>query len=340
MKFKKIMALSLTSVMLLSFAGCNKKGVETVVTANESEVGAGLYLNALLESHSELFSRTGKEDKELLDLTYQDKKGSEWISEQSVMLAKVYLVLDKEMEASGISLTEEEKLQVKNQLEMLMMYNESYYKDNGIGEKSLETYLNNTTKLLALFKKQYDTNGITPVSDADLKAFDKDNTTKVQMYQFPLVNKNNKAISADQKSQIEVLVTEMASKANAGEDLNALLTSYTEQIDKIRGVDPTIAGLTDEFISKNRTDGSFTEALRTQIIQTTDKNAQVNIDEEFITVYKVADFTEEDFASRRDTILSDMKKDEYVQFLLNKYKDTPFVVNEEAVSYYTPDKIK
>ena len=75
--FKKIIALALAALMLLSFAGCHKKD-EVAVTIGDVEFTSAYYMCALInadsEAKSKVYENLTEEEQQSGDIDYYSKK--------------------------------------------------------------------------------------------------------------------------------------------------------------------------------------------------------------------------------------------------------------------------
>ncbi|MEE1074274.1 MAG: hypothetical protein U0K93_02210 [Acutalibacteraceae bacterium] len=177
--FKKIIALALAALMLLSFAGCHKKD-EVAVTIGDVEFTSAYYMCALInadsEAKSKVYENLTEEEQQSGDIDYYskkiDKKGFvEWVEDTAIDNLKTI--------AAYKTLCKENKIEVKEEdLSNAKMYASyywssygyaAYFEPNGVSQDTYTKYMEDSYYSEAYFEHLYGAEGEKAVAGDEVK---------------------------------------------------------------------------------------------------------------------------------------------------------------------------
>ncbi len=176
--FKRLIALTLALLMVLSFAGCHKKD-EIAVTIGDVEFTSAYYMCALINADSEAKSKVYEElteEEQQQEIDYYSKKIDDkdfvsWVEDTALDNLKTvaaYKILCKENEIEP----SEEDL---NNAEMYATYYwssygyQAYFEPNGVGEATYKQYMKDSYYAETYFEHLYGAEGEKAISAEDIK---------------------------------------------------------------------------------------------------------------------------------------------------------------------------
>ncbi len=176
---KKIIALALAALMLLSFAGCHKKD-EVAVTVGDVEFTSAYYMCALINADSEAKSKVHEnlteEEQQSGDIDYysqkiDDKDYVEWVEDTAMDSLKTI--------AAYKTLCKENKVEVKEEdLSNAKMYASyywsnygyaAYFEPNGVSQDTYTKYMEDSYYSEAYFEHLYGAEGEKAVAEDEVK---------------------------------------------------------------------------------------------------------------------------------------------------------------------------
>lgn len=202
-KMKKLAAASLAIVCAASMSGCSDSGY--IGTVNGIQIPNGMYLfyvavNGYNEAASQIKEEQGDEsgtaEVTVFNNTIEGKSASAWLKDYAVTKLRRYAAVEDLFAQYSLSLTDEEKTEIEDNLKSLDndlgMYAQYYglpdgissfgehYESMGIGKSSLRMISENSYKENHVFLNQYDTDGLTPVSDDEINTYITENYAAVK----------------------------------------------------------------------------------------------------------------------------------------------------------------
>lgn len=191
--FKKIAAASLAIVCAASMTGCADSGY--IGTVNGIQIPNGLYLFYIAVNGYNDAKTQIKEERDsdstaevtVFNNTIEGKTASAWLKDNAVEDLRRFAAVEDLFSQYGLTLTDEELTKISDSMNSLDddlgMYAQyyglpdgissygAYYENLGIGKSSLRMFSENSYKENHVFLHNYDTDGLTPVSDDEINTY-------------------------------------------------------------------------------------------------------------------------------------------------------------------------
>ncbi len=219
-KMKKIFSMLLAIVMMCTlFAGC---GDDAVIKVGGREFTEDTYLASVAYANMYLSNQTGTSYADALDEEFDGKKGIDILKEQAEDLLKQMEASRKVAKSAGISLDDADKKMLDDQKKAdveSMGGRKIFIEDleaQGLNEEFYD-YMMESSLLYSKFSQSFDVSPAEVVSIAEQGGY-------VRV-------KHVLVMTAEGGSDVEAkkaLATEIAAKASAGEDFDALIKQYGE----------------------------------------------------------------------------------------------------------------
>lgn len=369
---KKITAVFLAVLMIMSISGCSTKP-EWSYKTDDNEMQIGVYIYALYTAYNQAATYASSAEgydaeKSFLNLTITDDDGvtavaKDWIVDTAKKLTKNILTIEEEFEARGLTLTSEEETAAKESADNdwnLGPYYEMYlsygmmptpYKDilepHGVSYESFEraSYMA-SAKQTALFEEIYINDEETAVSTEDLTNYFTENYTSYSYLSVRLADSATDdagsttytAMSDEDIAEIESTLQSYADNINSGAG------TFTEQMVEYTALkelesDPSTSAV------ENLEDSSLNEDVVAALKELEEGTASlVKIGEAenayYYLIYKapiadsIADYIEDETNSFN--ILSAMKSDEFQDMLTTTAESLGIQENTSVVNSYKP----
>ena len=389
-----VMALACTAAL----AGCADTG--TIMTVGGVEIRNGVYLQKELAACSDARTKASEqkeeagdtsEIKDLFALKVDGKSASDWVKEQTMLSIRKYAAVEKLCESKGVTLTDEELASIN--ADVSSMWNDDnyyaqyiygtntfgeYYDSIGIGKESLKQSYINEGLSDKLFLHYYDTDGETPVSDADFDAYLKENYAAVKLIELEYDDYAGIALEDDadiqavkdkaqsyvdrlnsgesfaqikyeydlENAQNEAKVDAIDSYGELSAETGESLPDYDKYIeDAVNAAAAEKAESDDELITVIGKDSSSFDTEITDYIWSAADDAKASLFEtsDSICVVVRSDVTaaEQWKSNNRTSVLKNMKGDEYDELIAAEGAGYSVESNDYLVNTkYAPEKIK
>ena len=252
---KKLVAAICAVAITLSVAGC--ADVSTIGSIDDQTINAGIYLlyeqSAISEAQQEVddqLKAMGTDSSKVEDFSYfnynvQDKTYSQYVQDRTLEQVKQYVAIQKKFDELKLTLTDEEKDNVKTSVKKMWDTEISYYgystgktygqnyEAGGISKKSYEAVQLVNKMSEKVFDAYYEKNGISATDEKDIATYFYDNYGRFQIIQVSLTEGNGDKITTDEgkkakKEQAQGYVDRIL----AGEDYETVYHEYEDLVAK------------------------------------------------------------------------------------------------------------
>ena len=339
----KMTALMLVLVLAVALTGCHMTTPATVLTVQETEIPAGLYLMYQLQAYSTASGKLAAGETDVLKATIEEKPAAEWIHEETLRLARRYAHIENEFAAAGLTLSSEELASANTQIATSWKNSEELLGGNGIGQESYGLFYLNETKYEKLLTAYIEENSDS-ISDADAKAYMDSIYSHVQTASLPVTDTDSVAVSEENLAAINALAEELKGKLAADGDMDELAPDYLEQAFEICGREYTdevpAQYVTTTFVNEDYT--SFPEDMLAEILAAKVGDAGVYMLNVTPFIWqKVPNYTSDaDFDAYRDAMVNNMAVEAFDEIISADSAALEVVENASAVNAYSVKKIK
>ena len=348
MKFwKRITAAFLAVCMTLPFAACSGD-TSWVYDYDDIQITSGMYIAFTMSAYSQVSQQDGYDsEKAILDQTIEDKSATEWIRERASAMADEYVATLRKFDELGLSLNENDEKDIDNTVNSYWEKYGDMYESNGVGKASYRKLIEAQNKRYQVFLKYYGEGGLEEVPVSELETHFKENFASVNILSISLTAGDD--LTDEQKEENETRkekANEYAELLNSGEktfpevyDMWQHYLLKTEHSDDEKLQDEMDMST---YIQKDSTSPS--EKIVKSIFSDVaiDGDAKVLTSDSALYVVKRYDVMkdEKNLEDMRETVLSDIKSDDFLEMLQGWSKDYTRTTNDSAYNRYDPKNIK
>ena len=239
-KFRNIAAASFAVVCAVSLTGCSDTGF--IGTVNGMQIPTGMYIYQLeVAGYSEASSKITEEKGDSLGTaevtvfteTIDGKSADQWLKDYALDKVKRYAAVESLFSEYGLTLPAEDQESVNNYIKSMdndlgyyaQYYGidessfSEYYEKRGISKDTMRKLSENSYKEKYVFLHNYDKDGLTPVSDDEIKKYATENYAAVKLLKLDFTDYQGLSLQDDaDKQKIRDLAQSYADRANSGED--------------------------------------------------------------------------------------------------------------------------
>lgn len=246
--FMRAAAASLAIVCAASMCGCSDSGY--VGTVNGIQIPNGLYIylvaeKGYYEARSEITEEQadtiGTGEVTVFTETIGGKTASDWLKDYAREQLKRYAAVEALFSEYGLTLSDEDIAAINDSMNALEndlgMYAQYYgieessfmehYENMGIGKASLRSFRENLYKENAVFLHNYDTDGLTPVTNEEINAYITENNASVKLLKLSFTDYQGLLLDTDEEIQeVKDLAQRYVDHYNANGDWLAIQYDY------------------------------------------------------------------------------------------------------------------
>lgn len=368
--FKKVAAVLLAAVMIVLSAGCTPISLskEWSYKYGDDQLSIGVYIYSLYQAYSQAQSYAEKNedyssDKSFMSLEITDDDGNkkvakDWILEEADKITKSILAVDSELAKYDITLDTATKDEAKKTAQSTwdMGAYASYGYFDPLSKKlepygvSFESFYTSSyeamAKQSALFNALYGKGGAKEVKDDELKSYVKENYTDYKYLPVNLYttetddsgNSTNTALSDDDKKKVENELKQYAEQITGGKAFGDAVSEYM----KANSITEDTSKSATENLENSSIGDEIKEKLK-KMKEGTAETLQVGDGDsaQIYLIYKgkindAADSYISD-STNRSNVLSEMKSDEFNNYIDEIAASLDVEINSAQVNRYAPD---
>lgn len=232
---KKILVLMTVAVMALCLVGCGD--TTWVMKADDTVINSGIYIYYQTQGYMEAVYTLASEDinyyyyylygYSLLDDTIDDQTVADYICEYALDMCKQMVVTDKLFNELGLELSDDTLAIIDNEVKTTWSSSSEHLEELGISKASLEAVITSAYKEDMVFDAYYEIGGIKGTTEETINSYLEDEYARIKVIEFNFAESADDAIDADVKQAQLDLANAYLDRANAGEDMNALIDEYS-----------------------------------------------------------------------------------------------------------------
>ena len=345
----RLMAMLLCLTML--FSGCTI-GSDTSWVYRQGDVvmPAGVYLTCQISAISDAYAIHGDSaisTAELFKQTIEGEPATQWVEKRTASYAKRYFLVEQRFNDMGLVYDEILAATAEYTVESTWAQFSPTYTKNDIAKASLAKAIENSTKLQEIFSAIYGEGGERAVSeDVLIEEYQKTylNVNAFSIPKFASVPETTEKTIDELNAEMKVLADTSLARLESGDKIETLAFEVEKAQAEIFGDDPATVEIYPEgslHIFIPAAYSAYYEPELLEAIAATENDAYAMIETEFaFYVFKKLDATADGgFDYYRETVLFDLKMDEFSNELLAEADALSVDVNSAAVRTYKPSKI-
>lgn len=357
---KKISAAAAVALMALSLASCGK---DTTWGANidGTQLRAGMLIYFQSNAVSEAGQYMEEGDTDVLAITIDDKPAKDWINDKVVKDMREYVAVEKKFDELGLSFAENEDKAVSNTVDQWWEYVGEYFESIGVSKQSYLDAALNDKKRSMIFDHYYAEGGELAVSDDEIKNYLTENNARIKYIAMPLKDGEGNLLKSEGKAELKEMAQGYIERAKNGESFETIEKEYNDYYDSLvaaangtetqidLGTDTSDSDSTDEtaevsygsVITKESTypsEKAVEEAWKLNAGEYTLVEDDDN--ENYYIVYRMDLFADETyFDNQKDSVLHELKDDEFDATVSGWTEGQSVEVNQAAVDRYKLEKL-
>ena len=348
---KKASAAVLAAALCLSLASCGDTSY--IAQAEGETIPAGIYILAQYYALGEAQSTEGYDStlEDIWDNQLDGKPLETWVNDRAVELLQRYVEVEKEFVDQGLELDQDTLDSIATQVENYWASGEELYENIGVSQDSYELYLTNNQKYYELFDAYYGEGGTEEIPDEDLMAHYEGNYAEFKMISFSKTDSSGETLDDEAMAELEDTANSYLQRAQDGEDFDALIAERADEVAEANGTDSTDTSDEEDsseevnnmmMIRKDEASYVVSTSVANAIFDEAQIGAPILLSDDYgyyvVLRYDVTE-DEETYAQMRQTVLLDLKQEDYDAVLLENAQSLDLVLNESAVNRYSPKKI-
>ncbi len=368
--FKKVAAFLLAAVIIALSAGCTPISLtkEWSYKYGDDELSIGVYIYSLYQAYNQAQTYAEKNedyssDKSFMDLQITDDDGNTevaktWILNEADKITKRILSIDNELKTNNITVDQATMDQAKSEAQNVwdMGAYASYGYFNPMS-KVLEPYgisfdsfyvssYGASAKENVLFNGIYGKDGTKEVSDSEIKDYFNENYTNYSFFPVNLYtsetdeegNSTNTPLTDDEKKKVENELKGYVDDIKSGKSFEEIVNVYMEENE----VTDNPSQSNTEILENSSIGDEIKEKLK-EMKEGTAETLQVGDGDTAVLylIYKGDISKEADTylsdETNRSNVLSNMKQDEFNDYIDEKANNLEIEKNQSQIDKYSPD---
>ncbi|MBP0964772.1 MAG: hypothetical protein J5999_05720 [Oscillospiraceae bacterium] len=235
-KAKKILAGAAALAVALTCTGCSD--TSWGAKAGDTEYRAGIYIYHAMNAFFDADSKKAETDTDVFASTIEDMPAKDWMAKETEKNLRNQAAIDAKFTEMGLELDEYSTTYADYMVEQMWSQYGDMFEGYGIGKESYRDVYLNSIKRDEIFMKYYNSeDGITPVSEDDIKAHLLDNYARVKYIALNLKDAEGNLLKSEGKAQVMKMAEDYLARAEGGESFDALIAEYDAYWSELTGAD-------------------------------------------------------------------------------------------------------
>lgn len=278
---RKLVAVLLVACMALSLAGCGD--TTWIMKADDIVLNSGLYIYYQTQGYYEAVMTLAQKDmnyyyaymygQPLLEEKLNDGTVEDYTNQYAIDMCRQYVVVEHLFNELGLEVSAEDEALIKAQVRNTWNDSKESLESIGISESTLRKVITSRIKEDLVFEAYYEVGGIKGTTEETIKDHLSDDYARIKFMTFNFAESIEDAIDEAVKNEQLALAQSYLDRANAGEDMNALIEEYNAYLESLKEEETT-----DEETADNETADETVEA------ETEDEEADPYLNETLLHV--------------------------------------------------------
>lgn len=235
-KAKKILAGAAALAVALTCTGCSD--TSWGAKAGDTEYRAGIYIYHAMNAYFDAESKKAETDTDVFASTIEEMPAKDWMTKETEKNLRLQAAVDQKFDEMGLELDEYSTAYADYMVEQMWSQYGDMFEGYGIGKESYRDVYLNSIKRDEIFMKYYNSeDGITPVSEDDIKAHLLDNYARVKYIALNLKDAEGNLLKSEGKAEVMKMAEDYLARAEGGEDFDTLIAEYDAYWSELTGAD-------------------------------------------------------------------------------------------------------
>ncbi len=253
---RKLVAVLLVACMALSLAGCGD--TTWIMKADDIVLNSGLYIYYQTQGYYEAVMTLAQQDmnyyyaymygQSLLEEKLNDGTVEDYTNQYAIDMCRQYVVVEHLFNELGLEVSAEDEALIKAQVRNTWNDSKESLESIGISESTLRKVITSRIKEDLVFEAYYEVGGIKGTTEETIKDHLSDDYARIKFMTFNFAESIEDAIDEAVKNEQLALAQSYLDRANAGEDMNALIEEYNAYLESLKEEETT-----DEETADNET---------------------------------------------------------------------------------------
>ena len=335
-KFSLITAVRLSAFLL---GGCSKPDYEWVMKIQDKDIPAGIYVMsemlAYMQENTAADSNTAAET---------DENREARIEERAVENLKEYCFVRQEFEDRNLELTEETQKAIDEKTRDTWDNVKEVYENNGLTYDEYKEYLTYLCKEDLIFDDIYLNEDMITKNKDEIAEYLKSTISRVSILGLPFETKDGEKPTEDIMRRLRQTARDAVDSLNSGGDYetvaNGCICRFAELTDIDRDYLQSENLLSTSYVNKSYT--GYDEDFKAFIFEMQPGENKVYETENSIYIVSKLPLDEDsrDYDSMIKRAMHRLKDKEFEAYIEEGVSEYTIEINDEAISFYAPSKIK
>lgn len=343
---KKGIAFSAFAVLCCSlFISCAAgQDYKWVVKIDGREIPPNMFVTAQMQSYIEAqMIVVGEGGRNVMESEINGVPAEQWINEKSIQHLKNFCFIEKEFDKRGLVISDEAE-------DFLNTFGKSgwenisrIYEENNIPMEYYLQYLDHLCKEQMVFNDIYMDGGEKEVSEEEINRYLCQRLCRVSVFTLSKTDSEERPLPEDDLRRLKRHVEDTVDAINKGLDIQTAARQSRRRLAEISGAEydrQRESSVKTFYLNSNNIDAVpvFTNEL---FCQKEGRCIYYETDENFYICQKV-DFESdnEEYFQLKQSVVNKIKADEFQKFIRDSCDAMQVEINQKALEYYSPSKIK
>lgn len=368
---RKLVAVLLVACMALSLAGCGD--TTWIMKADDIVLNSGLYIYYQTQGYYEAVMTLAQQDmnyyyaymygQPLLEEKLNDGTVEDYTNQYAIDMCRQYVVVEHLFNELGLEVSAEDEALIKAQVRNTWNDSKESLESIGISESTLRKVITSRIKEDLVFEAYYEVGGIKGTTEETIKDHLSDDYARIKFMTFNFAESIEDAIDEAVKNEQLALAQSYLDRANAGEDMNALIEEYNAYLESLKEeettdgetadnetadetADETVEAETedeeaDPYLNETllHVDGTYPSEKFVGYVFNNCKVGEYSLIQDDINFYLVQrlDILERNdiYENYRDSLIAEIYDSDYTKLINETLAKYDIDINEKSVKRYT-----